>query len=154
MAPSSSGSGRQVFNLERRVRFPLGLPFPARRRAQDGTQCNELGGYDLRIGQEYFWRIPTRCKFANIPKDAKPAFLGPDGAPYRAWREIAAGNWRPSVAFLEGIFWSVRWTGYDAEREKIDPGGWLVEGPNFTIRAITEAEFERLYGDPATFMLA
>lgn len=81
-----------------------------------------------------------------IPPDARPAFCGPDGAPYRSWREIVGGNAQPRVAFLEGRFWSVAWSGYEATREEMPPGSWLVEDRNGGVRIISETEFADRYG--------
>lgn len=41
---------------------------------------------------------------------------------------MAAGCCQPRVALLEGRFWAVTWSGYDASRIEMPPGSWLVEG--------------------------
>lgn len=66
--------------------------------------------------------------------------------PYRAWKEIIVGNWQPRVAFLEGKFFSVAWDVYEATREEMPVGSWLIEDAKGGVRIISEAEFIASYG--------
>lgn len=103
----------------------------------------------MAIGRRAFWRVRPRTKWADIPPDAREAFRSPDGTPYKAWKQIEAGNWQPRAAFLEGRFWRIRWRGWDAEREEMGPGSWLMEDESYGISLLSAAEFEAMAVEPA-----